>query len=584
MASTQRYRGRGGPSSGRAPRGSACLNCRRRKFKCDGARPICGPCIRSNREFDCEYTDGPTRSPTQVLEDNISRLEARIYELEHPETVTPSVTLYDPRSAQPVAGPSRVSAPQAPNMPISGPFSGQPEPAAFLAPPQSVQTLNPNFGSDPSPEVIQMLIGHFLPHASQVGFFLHPARFVARATNPQAFTLALALLSAVCLWGARLSRDPALLAHEPVFLQRAVHSVATALAHPPAHALVHAIQAEVLLANYFFTANRLLEGRYHCNAAVALVLSCRLNKLRAVLDDAATAAAVRGVELPPPADAVEEGERINALWSVFILDKSWAVTVGSPSHFNGSPGAQVDTPWPLDIEEYEYGGMHPGVQGSRTAQAFLEDVVPDAEGISSLARLAKGAALFERATRLASQWTPAMVYVEQFATDFLVLDSVIDQFVASLPPIETAPTQNGARTLLLTYTFALAATIQVHGTLKQTGGGTAQEKDVAAAHAAAAALDGIDLAQLPFVDPILAILWTSVCRVLIGEVARVRVLWTSALLHDGDTAAATLEAEHDGHLTALHKILDAMAALAPAAPLMAVQAAKIRQEFEGTPP
>ncbi|KZT10443.1 uncharacterized protein LAESUDRAFT_425502 [Laetiporus sulphureus 93-53] len=559
--------------------------------KCDGARPICGPCIRSNRESDCEYTDGPTPSPTQVLEDNISRLEARIYELEHPEMVTPSVTLYDPRSAPPVAGPSSVSACQAQNMPIAGSSGRQPTPTAFLIPAHSVQTLNPNFGSKPSPEVIQMLIGHFLPHASQVGFFLHPARFIARATGPHAFTFAPALLSTVCLWGAHFSRDPALRAHEPVFLHRAVHSVTAALSQAPAHDLIHAIQAEVLLAHYFFAEDRLPEGRYHCNAAVALVLSCRLNKLHAVPNPVSAAAVTRGVELSPPADAMEEGERINAFWSVFVLDKSWAATVGSPSHFNGSHDAQVDTPWPHDIKEYEHGGVPHGVQGSRTAEVFLADIVLDGGGVSSLARLAKAAALFERTTRLASQWTPTMVYVERFIADSLVLDSVIDQFIASLPPIGTPPTQEDARKLLLTHTFALTATIQVHGTLKQAEGGTAQGKDVVAAHAAVAALDSIDLAQLAFADPILAILWTSVCRVLIGEIACVRVVWTSALLRGGDTTAAsgtaetaaTLGAEHDGHLAGLQKILEAMSALAHAVPLMAVQAAKIQQELEGVP-
>lgn len=54
---------------------------------------MCGQCIRTNREVDCEYTDGPGPSPTQMLEDQISRLESRIRELEHPELVAPSVTL-----------------------------------------------------------------------------------------------------------------------------------------------------------------------------------------------------------------------------------------------------------------------------------------------------------------------------------------------------------------------------------------------------------------------------------------------------------------------------------------------------------
>ncbi|KZT10467.1 uncharacterized protein LAESUDRAFT_711634 [Laetiporus sulphureus 93-53] len=137
------------------------------------------------------------------------------------------------------------------------------------------------------------------------------------------------------------------------------------------------------------------------------------------------------------------------------------------------------------------------------AQAFLKEIAPDGGGVSSFARLANSSA--PRASPRNGLQTPAMVYAEHFVTDFLVLDGMIDQFVASLSPIEAAPTwQDDARMLLLTHTFALAATIQVHGTLKQAEGGTAQGRDVAAAHAAAAARGSTNLAQLAFVDPILA--------------------------------------------------------------------------------
>ena len=50
-------------------------------------------CTRTGREADCEYTDGADLSPTQVLEEQIARLESRIHELEHPELVAPAVTL-----------------------------------------------------------------------------------------------------------------------------------------------------------------------------------------------------------------------------------------------------------------------------------------------------------------------------------------------------------------------------------------------------------------------------------------------------------------------------------------------------------
>lgn len=50
--------------------------------KCDGGRPVCGPCIRSRRETECEYLDGPRPSRKQVLEEQIARLQERVQELE----------------------------------------------------------------------------------------------------------------------------------------------------------------------------------------------------------------------------------------------------------------------------------------------------------------------------------------------------------------------------------------------------------------------------------------------------------------------------------------------------------------------
>ncbi|KAJ7055108.1 hypothetical protein C8F01DRAFT_919130, partial [Mycena amicta] len=65
--------------------------------KCDGTRPICGPCSKWHpKDDECEYSDDPARSRTKALEDTVQRLEARLRELEHPEENAPWVTLYDP--------------------------------------------------------------------------------------------------------------------------------------------------------------------------------------------------------------------------------------------------------------------------------------------------------------------------------------------------------------------------------------------------------------------------------------------------------------------------------------------------------
>ncbi|KAH9831189.1 uncharacterized protein C8Q71DRAFT_783153 [Rhodofomes roseus] len=554
--------------SGRAPRGSACLNCRRRKFKCDGVRPVCGPCIRTQREYDCEYTDGATRSPTQLLEDNIARLEARIYELEHPDSVAPSVTLHDPRTATTQPG----LALQLPTVASGSTAAAGPsaQNTAYLIP-QATPVTALDATSEPSPDVVQMLVGFFLPHADQVGFFLHHGRFREYALVPTAehcqARLSPALLNAVYLWGVHFSGNASMLAHEPVFLQRAVQSVSAALVRAPRYNIIYSIQAEVLLAHYFFAANRSLEGRYHSNAAVALSLSCRLNKLRSN-SNTANPPGVMNVDLAPPADVLEEGERINAFWNVFILDKSWSVRAGSPSHFNGSPGAQVDTPWPLQIEDYAQRGLPPMLRGSLTIQAFLSGILPEiGQGTSSVALRAKASALFERASRLASQWTPAMAYVEQFAAEFFVLENVIEQFMDALPPLHGALEQGIARDLLVTHTFALVAIMQVHGATGQGQNG-APGRDLDTARRAVAAIDSVNLAGFAYVDPIMAVLWTAVSRVLIAVA--------------GAHQQQHVEADHDGLIAALQRLLTAMTTFARTSPLMALQAAKVRQELEGS--
>ena len=51
--------------------------------------------------MDCEYTDGNRRPRTLALEEDVARLQARVQELENPDTTTPSLTLHDPYMQNP---------------------------------------------------------------------------------------------------------------------------------------------------------------------------------------------------------------------------------------------------------------------------------------------------------------------------------------------------------------------------------------------------------------------------------------------------------------------------------------------------
>lgn len=93
---------------------------------------------------------------------------------------------------------------------------------------------------------------------------------------------------------------------------------------------------------------------------------------------------------------------------------------------------------------------------------------------------------------------------EQFAASFVALDCVIDRFLGSLLPVEMSIDRDAALQLLLCHTLGRAATIQLHKNFKHMDGLT-ESKDVVASKAASAALDGVDFAQLAFVDPIFAV-------------------------------------------------------------------------------
>lgn len=70
--------------------------------RCDGVRPVCTPCMKSNRGIECVYEEKKPPNRAQILQSKISRLEARLLELE------PSFD--DPPSASGSVSPSYSSA------------------------------------------------------------------------------------------------------------------------------------------------------------------------------------------------------------------------------------------------------------------------------------------------------------------------------------------------------------------------------------------------------------------------------------------------------------------------------------------
>ncbi|KZT12150.1 uncharacterized protein LAESUDRAFT_168775 [Laetiporus sulphureus 93-53] len=553
-----------GPSrSRRAPRNSACLNCRKRKHKCDGVRPTCGPCIRSLRGNECIYLESPRPSRQQALEQQIIRLQERLSELgqtdgdslsdisgEQQESPTPSVSPYDATSS---------------NNHDSGALV-----ARYLGQATASMSISVSSMPEPSSAAVQSIVNAFLVHSDQVGFFLDKARFSALvflARNDA--RLSPALRDAVYLWGVHFSATDALAVYGPVLLTRAVQALNSASVNMAAFETMQIVQAQILVSNYHFSFGRMVEGKYFCDAAAILALSCHLyrngfSQTSHTLIDVDNS---YNPSLRTRNDTIEPAEHSRARWHLYVLEKCWAAILHSSSRIHGTSGP---------FEADEYGVDIPSLQGVPLSVASGHGQ----DNVNDLILQAKAAALFERATRLTAEWT-ADTDLERYAIEFVLLDDMIDRFITMVEPMHTSSGGTMSRTLLTTLTLAHAATIRLHEKLQHSGS-LSGKKDVRAAKAASVALVSIASEQLPFLNPIITILWTIVCRVLVREKARLRELWTSSSAAQrvlaSEASLQTIQAAHADTSSVLSSLTAVMSVYGRTSPFMATQAIRMQQE------
>ncbi|KAI0648376.1 hypothetical protein C8Q79DRAFT_999736 [Trametes meyenii] len=393
-------------------RGMACLCCRKRKMKCDGARPVCAQCSKANRASECQYYEKKRTSRTQLLQAKITKLEARLRELEAEQTPEPSSSSasQSPRlsgSSSPGLScslPFDVSAfnhsdldrdygqgtddafAQLSADPFLPGFSDEPDsvgftwtgdglnfPAVddFLAPcpsePSTSRLQEPSsslsanwWENDVFCENKQMLIDIFFVHRHQCAFDVHTGRFKAALLLPAPQRPHPSLVDAIYLLACYFSRSPPLTALEPHFLKRSLRGIAEALQN--SDRIVHVLQASCLLAIYFFWHGRTLEGYYHSSIAARLAVGLGLHQIRsnewfqfqfarAGYQQDAPAPLKASVPLKPPHDEVEYAERIAAFWQIFSVDRAWAVATGLPTALpdDDHPRSRIETIWPMTI-------------------------------------------------------------------------------------------------------------------------------------------------------------------------------------------------------------------------------------------
>ncbi|CAK5271706.1 unnamed protein product [Mycena citricolor] len=473
------------------PKGKACLNCRRRKIKCDGAQPKCGPCTRYKAFSDCEYGgDGPLS--THVLEEQIAILQARINELEQPASTQQQSRQISPTNTMQLG-------------PLLSYFFNQ-QISGNVVDQQVLQAMP----TDLPFIVLQALVHNFLHNASCFGFFLDAQTFHDAITSPSAQDLPQILLNVMYLWGVHLSNDPRITAYEPAFLAHALKSTASGLSGAHPRTVVYSIQASVLLAVYFFRTARRLEARYHTSVAIATALSAGLNRIRG-------RAAQGGLALGE-VGALEEGERISAFWSAVALGGCWAgcgamepnVVLFKFSPSSGAAALIVDTPWPLEPGDYMQNQHLLPAQNADTVPRFLTERPCPSSSIPALR--AKASILLDLSAQIGARVRAGAVLPSD--TSVSSLSRTIEAFGSTLPPVQS-------RDGLVIHTLVYSATIKLFEALSDRHS-QARGRVLAATRSIVELLVKADLPQLGVIDPILAPLWASAAQVIVSEITRRR--------------------------------------------------------------
>ncbi|KAH7912432.1 hypothetical protein BJ138DRAFT_1004480 [Hygrophoropsis aurantiaca] len=558
-------------------RGKACLRCRKRKMRCDGAKPSCQQCVRAKKPDACQYDDGKGKTRTQLLRENIERLEQRIRELEDPEYTSPSVTLYDPHghrrsesSSSSIAGSpasTGFSASHSPflsatNSPQSSWLQGVPSP--------SPSPFTDTFQEEPQPtvEFAQMLVDIFSSHRHQCLLGIHMGRLRESFTRPVMEQRHPVLTNAIFLWACYISRPGPLSQHESHYLNRALEALTDALQYH--NRVLDVIQASCLLSVYFLSNGRALEGSYHANAAASLAVQCGLHGALFTRPTFETTSAIPSFRLEPAKDVIEQGERILTFWQVFVLDRCWSVVLQKPVTIPESPDgyASILMPWPQEMEEYESGQIDE-IHSFQTVRSFFEGQAANlVGGFSPLALRVKASALFERAHQLSANWDQPLALSSAFTDDFQHLEHTIARFLPTLIPAHQldAIMPHDKHAFLTTHTLAHAAMIHLYYPLGQDDP-VSYDKCLTAARCCVSIIKHIADTDYDFLDPIVGPCWTCAVDTLIRELNIMESSWPMLNSSDVRNEIGTL--------------LYAMTKLSARFPLLGYSVAKVQKRLSG---
>ncbi|KAF8997600.1 hypothetical protein BDQ17DRAFT_1428942 [Cyathus striatus] len=492
------------------PRGSACLNCKRRKIKCDGIRPICGPCNASRGFDDCEF---PSENPSvsQQLEEDIERIEERIKELEQSTSSSRTrngVELQHPypRSPTPTAQASSSSSRR--RLHLSNNVS------PLLLEPNLPSSPRPTRSfTEPSRAVRQNLLASFRHNCVQLGCFMQVELFTAAAMLPlplgHPYRPAQSLMYAVYLWTAYFSPEYWEEGSKEILLNKALEHVNLDLSGRHPNRTMHVLQAEILLSCYFLMNTDNVSAIIHVNSAVSIAVGTKLHLIgsRRRLEIPYTSPSF----IPDPAESVSDVEKVRAFWSVVVLSNILAVLEPSQhSTFYDAQQFVVDTPWPFITCINRNSNVQILQESHATLSRFLDGSSVD--GTSTLALLSKSTILLKKSV----YWS----HDGRNVNEQRQFESLVERFFSSIPPIDRfGSSQCERKSWTISWIITRATTIYLYSASADTDDNS-RRKCVSTAIEISLMMKAIKEEDFPSVFPVVGPILNDTCSLLVREITR----------------------------------------------------------------
>lgn len=167
-------------------------------------------------------------------------------------------------------------------------------------------------------------------------------------------------MNAVYLLGSSHVKDSVYFSRlETVYLHRALQEINSSLGD--CDHLPDVARASSLIALYFFSTGRIVDGYRHSFSAARLAVGLGLHQIHApdlhgFLSNSSPTSCPDNVltnkppvPLSPPTDCFETHDRVSAFWQVFMVDHCWSAANSLPTLLPDTSDAQarIETPWPM---------------------------------------------------------------------------------------------------------------------------------------------------------------------------------------------------------------------------------------------